>query len=74
MSEGRRQAFEYICQQYFTLQFILYGGMIALLLEAVALLSLEPGSASYTVAVINLPGLLFFMLLAAFFLHRCARY
>jgi hypothetical protein len=73
MSEGRRRAMEYVCQQVFTMQFILYGGTIALLLEAIALLTLEPGTAAYTVAVLNLPGLLFFMGLAAFFLYRCDR-
>lgn len=71
MSEGRRRAMEHICQQVFTMQFILYGGMIGLLLEAAALLTLEPGTAAYTVAVINLPGLLFFMGLAAFFMYTC---
>lgn len=74
MSEGKRRALEYICQHYFTLQFILYGGVIALFLEIAALLTLDPSSASYTVAVINLPGLLLFMLFAIYFLRKCVSY
>lgn len=65
---------EYVCQHAFTLQFVVYGGMVALLLEAVALLTLEPGSPSYAVAVINLPGIILFMLLAAGSIRKCAEY
>jgi hypothetical protein len=74
MSQGRKQAFEYICQHAFTMRLVVYGGTVALLLEAVALLTLEPGSGSYTVALLNLPGLLFFMLLAVLTWRKCASY
>lgn len=63
---------QYICQHAYTMQFVIYGGMVALLLEAVALLTLEPGTPSYTVVVINLPGIIFFMLLAAGTIRKCA--
>lgn len=72
MSEGKSHAMQYICQHAFTLQFVLYGGTVALLLNVVALLELDPNSAGYTVALINLPGLLFFMVLAAYTIRKCA--
>ena len=74
MSKGRNRALEYVCQQRFTLQFVIYGGTVGLLMDVLALVTLEPGSASYAVALINLPGLLFFVGLAAVTLRKCAAY
>ena len=74
MSEGRRRALEHVCQHRFTLQFVVYGGTVGLVMDVLALIALEPDTSSYTVALLNLPGLLFFVLLAAFFLRKCLSY
>lgn len=74
MSAGRKAALEYVCQHAFTLQFVQYGGVVALLLTVAALLTLAPDSASYTVALINLPGIVFFTVGAAVVQRKCLQY
>jgi hypothetical protein len=74
MSEARRQAMEYVCQHAFTLQFVVYGGTVGLLLNLVALFFLEPGTPSHVVALVNFPGLLFFVAVAAVTLRKCTSY
>ena len=72
MPDGRARAIEYVCQQRFTLQLVLYGGSVGILLNLAALLTLDSGTAGYTVALVNFPGLVFFVLLAAVIIRKCA--
>jgi len=74
MSEGRRRAMEHVCQHAFTLQFVVYGGTVGLVLNVVALFALERGTPSFVVALINLPGLLFFVVVSALTLRKCVSY
>jgi hypothetical protein len=71
MSEGRRRVMEYVCQHHVTFRFVIYAGTVGILLDVVALATLEPGTSSYTVAVINLPGLIFFVGLSALLIRKC---
>lgn len=74
MSEGRRRAMEYVCQQRITLSMGLYIGSVAILLDVGALFLLEPGTAAHVVAIINLPGLIAITALSGYIIRKCAGY
>lgn len=66
---------EYVYQQRITLHLALYGGLVGLVLDVgILLFVLERNTASYAVALIDIPGLVVVTLVAAFTLRKCTSY
>lgn len=69
---ARREKFvESVCEFEHELRLLFVFCVVFLALTLVYLVAADPGTAAYSVSLLNLPGLGFFLLFSGYFLRRC---
>jgi hypothetical protein len=71
MSDRRAAALEYLCARHHTLRILFVGSVLGLGLDLVSLHYTTPGSATHTVAILNLFGLVALLLFSGGLIYRC---